>query len=268
MLNTLPRLPILGPRLLKPATGLSPILFLDFDGVLHPNAAAPVDRWSGLPPLLDLLGQWPDCDVVMASSWRHHGSWDEVLASLPTALADRLQGCTGLPHIGPLARYREILDFWGFHGQGRPWIALDDAVWEFPSGCRQLIPCDGAVGAQAAQLGELERRLQGFAAAQSLLERDRAAAELDPGALRHAVRSHVLQTGDTSVAGIQRRYRTGYRSTLAAVASLEGELLSPPDGDGRRAVLTAVSRWGQALRTQGCEFRCNQCPHLEVRPSD
>lgn len=267
MLNTLPRLPILGPHLLKPATSLSPILFLDFDGVLHPNAAAPVDRWASLGPLLDLLRQWPGCDVVMASSWRHHGSWNEVLAELPTALADRLQGCTGLPQIGPLSRHREILDFWRSYGQGRPWIALDDAVWEFPGGCRQLISCDGAVGAQAAQLGELERRLQGFAEAQSLLERDRAAAELDPGTLRHAVWGHVLQTGDTSVAGIQRRYRTSYRSTLAALASLEGELLSLPGGNGQRAVLAHVSRWGQASQTPGCQYRCDQCPHLEIRPS-
>jgi hypothetical protein len=42
-------------------------LFLDFDGVLHPNLAAPQERFVRLPLLLEAIGDHP-VDIVISSS--------------------------------------------------------------------------------------------------------------------------------------------------------------------------------------------------------
>lgn len=56
------------------------ILFLDFDGVLHPEAALStrVD-FQHLPLLWRILREVPEVEVVFATSWRNSHSLDELV---------------------------------------------------------------------------------------------------------------------------------------------------------------------------------------------
>ena len=47
-----------------------PILFLDFDGVLHPEHCHESKHFSCLPVFESVLSQVPDCKLVIASTWR------------------------------------------------------------------------------------------------------------------------------------------------------------------------------------------------------
>src|SRR3954470_12906214 len=76
------------------------VLFLDIEGVCHPadaSSALPsrcvagedLFRWVG--PLIRLLEEMPDVDVVLHSSWRHvYLDLPSLLVDLPPALAARV----------------------------------------------------------------------------------------------------------------------------------------------------------------------------------
>jgi hypothetical protein len=76
------------------------VLFIDIDGVLHPSGAIIVGvdgkvygdkAFCWLEPLVNLLEEWLDLDVVVHSTWRFHWETDaELKARLPAALARRV----------------------------------------------------------------------------------------------------------------------------------------------------------------------------------
>ena len=125
------------------------VLFLDFDGVLHPNLA-PEDAYFGCAPALGELIGGVDLQVVISSSWRFHHPLPYILRQLPVTLRERVVGATGDAIPGRFARWEEIRAWCLRHGV-TDWRALDDAAFEFPPGCPQLIRCDGARGVGEAE---------------------------------------------------------------------------------------------------------------------
>lgn len=123
------------------------LLFLDFDGVLHPNNCI-ADAYFCKMHLLSLLFQaaGTDLGIVVSSSWRHHHTYDELLAFFPESVSRHIVGTTGTAVIGRHARHQEIRAFLSDYRGWSDWRALDDAVWEFPESCPELIACNGAVG--------------------------------------------------------------------------------------------------------------------------
>jgi len=136
------------------------LLFLDFDGVLHPTSAQPEEFFSRAWLLEDALAG-AACGIVISSSWRHHHSFPDVVDRLPRTLQPLVIGSTGEPHVGAWPRYNEILRFLGADVSNVDWRALDDSWLEFPSGCAHLIACDPNVGVDTLQLTELRHWLAG-----------------------------------------------------------------------------------------------------------
>ena len=95
------------------------VLFVDFDGVLHPTTHG--SKLLSQLPLLESAIESHDCALVISSSWRFH--------------------ITGEAYIGAYARFHEINAYAMQHGIVN-WRALDDSYWEFPQGCSQLIRCN------------------------------------------------------------------------------------------------------------------------------
>lgn len=54
------------------------LLFLDFDGVLHPLEAEVSSRFCWLPVLADLLSPYPDVRIVVHSTWRYEYTDSEL----------------------------------------------------------------------------------------------------------------------------------------------------------------------------------------------
>lgn len=110
-----------------------PLLFLDADGVLHPNTAAPADRLRGWPLLIEVLDAVPGVDVVWSSSWRYQKPWSVLMAGVPERLHERFLGATPA-HLYPRGeacpagtRRLEVESFLQRLGDPeRPWVALDD----------------------------------------------------------------------------------------------------------------------------------------------
>jgi hypothetical protein len=133
------------------------LLFLDFDGVLHPASAYQTHAFSHAPALARCVAPY-DCEIVISSSWRFSYTLDELRSLLPRELAMRVTGATGPAHVGSQARYIEICKYLQKRMlQTDAWRALDDAAWEFPHGLRNLVSCDPNVGLAERQLLELEQ---------------------------------------------------------------------------------------------------------------
>jgi hypothetical protein len=70
----------------------------------------------------------------------------------------KIYGCTGDTYIGKWARWNEIKRH-VHNNRVNEWIALDDAYFEFPPDCRNLILCEGSKGLQIEQIFELKEWL-------------------------------------------------------------------------------------------------------------
>lgn len=129
------------------------VLFLDFDGVLHPDGEAALDEnfrllpnpnlfcWKGL--LYELLEPHPEVQIIVSSDWRRLFD-DENLVRLLGPLGNRFVGVVetlGSP------RSQEILEEAARRSIER-WVALDDhvSVHEAAKEDCRFIACDPRLG--------------------------------------------------------------------------------------------------------------------------
>jgi hypothetical protein len=155
------------------------VLYLDFDGVLHPEE---VWRYRGSGPyvasppghqvfehaaLLErCLEPYPAVRIVLSTNWvLVFGSVRKVARRLPPGLRERVIGATFHRQMDA-AWFRSIprgMQVWGDVCRREPdaWLALDDDDAGWPAGCRDhLVRTDPVLGIGApAVLVELQARL-------------------------------------------------------------------------------------------------------------
>jgi len=127
------------------------ILFLDFDGVLHPQTAGENRLFCGLHLLWDILRARPDVEVVFSTSWREvYGP--EVMLDFVTAnggedLINRFIGSNpsliqepGAYIAGRVHKREAECLAWLSANQRKSsrWLALDDIAYWFSLHCPNL----------------------------------------------------------------------------------------------------------------------------------
>ena len=106
------------------------ILFLDFDGVLHP-VRSNIDDIFCRTPLLDqfLIHEMPEWRIVLSTSWREPHSMDELLDFIPESLHHRILGTTVPDNI--LAHARWTLCYFSARPAKRRFCIISkNAVWK------------------------------------------------------------------------------------------------------------------------------------------
>lgn len=142
------------------------ILYLDFDGVLHPADVWFVPEqgfrlgagYDGRHALFEhanllaaLLRPYDDVRIVLSTSWVPAIGLAAATARLPKELASRVVGATFSPllhgpQFGSMARGYQILDHTRRNGVP-DWVALDDDARGWPGGGRKrLIKTDTVRG--------------------------------------------------------------------------------------------------------------------------
>jgi hypothetical protein len=134
-------------------------LYVDFDGVLHPNSFEKGKAFC-LMPLLEQALHGSDVRVVISSSWRHHETEVYIQSLFPASIRSLLFGFTGEPLGGRWARWQEIFNHAAVHDVTE-WRALDDAANQFPPDCSNLIYCEGHIGLQETQVNLLRKWIKG-----------------------------------------------------------------------------------------------------------
>src|SRR3989344_2338617 len=71
-----------------------PILFLDFDGVLHPEHCHESKHFCCLPILEEVLRQAPEWKVVVTSTWRLDQPFEAILQRFSPDIARVIEGVT------------------------------------------------------------------------------------------------------------------------------------------------------------------------------
>jgi hypothetical protein len=136
------------------------IIFIDFDGCLHPM---PLDKRGALchvKRVQDILRDFTEVSLVISSSWREVMSVSELVSLFPEEVGKRIVGITPVLSQDAIhLRYAEILAWLLDAGYDGDWIALDDASHEFPIGCPDLLYCNPRRGFDAAKARELRARL-------------------------------------------------------------------------------------------------------------
>ncbi len=145
---------------------MNPILFLDFDGVTHPEACTAAQLFCGLPLIEEVLLRHPRVEIVISSSWREHRGLQELQGHFSPALRERVVGCTPVYRqdpCEPAQRYVREIECTSWLQSNRPsalWLALDDNPRLFRKGCPNLLAIDGRVSFTAADALRLDARLQ------------------------------------------------------------------------------------------------------------
>lgn len=140
----------------------SPILYLDYDGVLHPDEVYRIRgrivlrrdgvslfEWSAL--LAEHLEPYPDIQIVLSTSWVRVLSFNEARAWLPDSLGRRVIGATWHSAMNQfwwhnLSRDQQISLHAKRHRISR-WLAIDDDTQGWPDGSRgQLVHTDPMLG--------------------------------------------------------------------------------------------------------------------------
>jgi hypothetical protein len=134
------------------------ILFLDFDGVLHPSNYPQGSKFSRIQLLEEVLSV-SFCEIVISSSWRFHYSIVDLKKILGNKIGSLIIGSTGDIFQSKYARYDEITEWIALH-KICDWRALDDSKFEFPDNCENLILCDSSKGIESLQITTLQDWLQ------------------------------------------------------------------------------------------------------------
>jgi hypothetical protein len=143
----------------------APVLYLDFDGVLHPDEVYRIRgrivlrcdgmnlfEWS--PLLAEHLEPYPGVRIILSTSWVRVLSFNEARAWLPDSLASRVVGATWHSAMNQfwwnnLSRYQQISLHARRHRISR-WLAIDDDTQGWPDGSRgQLVHTDPMLGIAA-----------------------------------------------------------------------------------------------------------------------
>lgn len=146
------------------------ILFLDFDGVLHPEhdgEPTPADMlFCHLPRFEAIMRDFPDVEIIISSMWRYQFTIDQLRALFSPDIAARIIDTTPqTERVGgkylPARREGEILDWLADSGrEDVSWIALDDAAWQFQQHRDRLVACTWYVGLDDAAGARLRAALQ------------------------------------------------------------------------------------------------------------
>ena len=146
------------------------ILFLDFDGVLHPEyeaQAVPADiAFCHLPRFEAVMRDYSQVEIVISSTWREQFPLAALQARFSPDIAARIIGTTPIitrmdGKYVPARREGEILGWLAAAGRAQdgPWLALDDAAWQFKLHRSRLIACVRHIGFDDTSEAALRKEL-------------------------------------------------------------------------------------------------------------
>lgn len=150
-----------GPHILRPNDA---VLFLDFDGVLHPDSAfrtrrgielrAPGTLMMHAKTLEIILQDFPAVRICLSTSWVRLLGYGRARSALPTSLQERTVSATWHSRMRVMAgegydtfsRYEQICGA-VTRARFKRWIALDDDPdLSWPSHDSRLVLCDSHEG--------------------------------------------------------------------------------------------------------------------------
>ena len=144
------------------------VLFLDFDGVLHPEVCNESMYFVHKAEFEALVRAFPEIDLVISSTWRLKRELSALQSLFSPDVAARIIGVT--PLYADLKSVPETLVGYEREAECRAWLwergracdvwlALDDRSWNFRPFNSNVFLVDGEVGLNSLAAGELCHRI-------------------------------------------------------------------------------------------------------------
>lgn len=149
---------------------ISPIqvLFVDFDGVLHPEFCHESRHFTHCNTFESVVRAFPNIDLVVSSTWRLKRSLAELKALFSEDVGARFVGTTPLyaqlesvpERLVGYEREAECMAWLQQNDRAlQSWLALDDRSWNFRPFNRNVFLLDGNIGLDAQSGSALAARL-------------------------------------------------------------------------------------------------------------
>lgn len=111
------------------------------------------------------MREFPQVKIVISSSWREQFLYETLLKPFSPDIRDRILGATPPSGFGLPPPYRkregEILAWLQIHDAvDEPWVALDDAYWQFDYCKEHLVACGSFTGFDDKASAELHARFE------------------------------------------------------------------------------------------------------------
>ena len=122
------------------------LVFLDFDGVLHPYPCSDSEYFCWMDNLESVLHTFSNTEVIISSSWREHYDFSALQQLFPKSIQKQIIGVTPViteSSYDEGGRELEIV-LW-LQQQKREhenWIAIDDNIFLFDQYVHKVIVCD------------------------------------------------------------------------------------------------------------------------------
>lgn len=151
------------------------ILFLDFDGVTHPDPCEAGRLFTQLPLIEAVLRRFNECGIVISSSWRVVHPLDEMREYFAVDMQSRVIGMTPehrawrTAHLVPSYSRQRECEAWLSSERvwlprerrlDSPWIAIDDRDDWFAPDCTNLLATHSQTGFTPDDAIRLERMLR------------------------------------------------------------------------------------------------------------
>lgn len=144
------------------------LLFLDFDGVLHPEPCFDkAQLFCCKTRFENVMREFVQCEIVISSTWRDTRSLDELRSFFSSNIAHRIIDVTPCWRDHPdvvdtigYQRHAEI-EAWLRQSQEpwRAWIALDDKPYLFRPFLKNLVKTEPQCGFNEASERDLRQKL-------------------------------------------------------------------------------------------------------------
>jgi hypothetical protein len=144
------------------------ILFLDFDGVTHPEVCTKPELFQALPLIEAVVREHVHVEIVISSTWRLHHTFSELQSLFAKDMASRVVGVTPsfkrlsgdwLPNgLEDFSRECECVNWLRQNRPGAHWLAIDDIDHWFRPGCSDLLltdPTEGFLPSDQARLASM-----------------------------------------------------------------------------------------------------------------
>ena len=147
-------------------------LFLDFDGVTHPDRARPERQFEAVPLIEKVLRQHPEVELVLSTSWRETYPLDELRYLFSIDISERIVGMTpiysgdrpwpALPFERAQKTRHAECQMWLYQNRSleHPWIAVDDRPWWFDPECKNVFAVDLNTGFTVADQEPLSQMIR------------------------------------------------------------------------------------------------------------
>jgi hypothetical protein len=131
------------------------ILFLDFDGVLHPLHCPASQHFCHLHQFEATIGKLPNIEIVISSTWRMQRSLTALKGFFSKHVADRIVGMTPLYSTledipDTLVNYQREAECHAWLQQSGKiamgWVELEDSEWNFRPFNKNVFLVDGTWG--------------------------------------------------------------------------------------------------------------------------